>query len=125
MGRPSLGADQRSAVEAITGSGNGLDVVIGPAGTGKTFLLDAAREAWESSEKRVIGTSLAARAAVELTAGSAIPAVTADRLLRSIEIGRERFDASTVLVVDEAGMLGTRRLAALVAEAAANDAKIV
>jgi conjugative relaxase-like TrwC/TraI family protein len=123
--RPSLGTDQRGVVEAITTSGNAVDVVIGPAGTGKTFLLDAAREAWQSSGKRVVGTSLAARAAAELTAGSAIPSVTADRLLRYLEIGRERFDASTVLVVDEAGMLGTRRLAALVAEASLNDAKVV
>ncbi|MGH9304543.1 MAG: AAA family ATPase, partial [Acidimicrobiales bacterium] len=46
--RPSLGADQREVVETITRSGNALDVVIGPAGTGKTFLLDAARDAWES-----------------------------------------------------------------------------
>ena len=51
--RPSLGEDQRAAVEAITRSGNAVDVVIGPAGTGKTFLLDAAREAWQSSGKRV------------------------------------------------------------------------
>jgi conjugative relaxase-like TrwC/TraI family protein len=123
--RPSLGEDQRAAVEAITRSGNAVDVVIGPAGTGKTFLLDAARAAWEASGKRVIGTGLAARAAAELTAGSGIPSVTADRLLRYIEIGRERFDESTVLLVDEAGMLGTRRLAALVREAAESGSKIV
>jgi conjugative relaxase-like TrwC/TraI family protein len=123
--RPSLGADQRVAVESVTCSGNTLDVVIGPAGTGKTFLLDAAREAWESSGYRVIGASLAARAAAQLRAGSGIESQTADRLLLRIGQGRERLDAQTVLVVDEAGMLGTRRLAALVAEASANGAKVV
>lgn len=41
--RPSLGDDQRQAVRAVVTSGNGVDVLIGPAGTGKTFCLDAAR----------------------------------------------------------------------------------
>ena len=123
--RPSLGADQRAAVESITRSGNAVDVMIGPAGTGKTFLLDAARDAWESSGYCVIGTSLAARAAAELHAGSGIESQTADRLLLRIDQGRERFDAQTVLVIDEAGMLGTRRLAALVAEASANGSKVL
>jgi ATP-dependent exoDNAse (exonuclease V) alpha subunit len=123
--RPSFGADQRVAVESVTCSGNTLDVVIGPAGTGKTFLLDAAREAWESSGYRVIGASLAARAAAQLRAGSGIESQTADRLLLHIGQGRERLDAQTVLVVDEAGMLGTCRLAALVAEASASGAKVV
>ncbi len=123
--RPSLGADQRVAVETITSSGSALDIVIGPAGTGKTFLLDAARDAWEFSGYRVIGTSLAARAAAELRSGSGIESQTADRLLLRIDQGRERLDARTVLVVDEAGMLGTRRLAAIVAEASASGAKVV
>ncbi|MDQ3573614.1 MAG: relaxase domain-containing protein [Actinomycetota bacterium] len=123
--RPSLGDDQRRAVHELTTSGNSVDVLVGPAGTGKTFSLDAARDAWVSSGHRVLGTALAARAAAELRHGAGIASQTADRLLLGLAQGREHLDERTVVVVDEAGMLGTRRLAALVAEADAVSAKVV
>ncbi len=123
--RPSLGADQARAVRAITGSGDSVAVLVGPAGTGKTFCLDATREAWEASGHRVVGTALAARAAAQLQLGAGIPSQTADRLLVGLAGGKQRLGDRTILVVDEAGMLGTRRLAALVAEADAARAKVV
>jgi conjugative relaxase-like TrwC/TraI family protein len=123
--RPSLGADQRRAVVALTTSGDAVQVLVGPAGTGKTFCLDAAREAWEASGCRVFGTALSARAAAELQAEAGIAAQTADRLLTRVAQGRQQLDSATVLVVDEAGMLGTRRLSALVSEAHRVSAKVV
>jgi conjugative relaxase-like TrwC/TraI family protein len=123
--RPSLGADQRRAVQAITTSGHAVDVLVGPAGTGKTFCLDAAREAWQADGRHVVGATLAARAAGELQAGSGITSQTADRLLHGLAAGRQQLDERTVIVIDEAAMLGTRRLSALLAEADAANAKIV
>jgi AAA domain len=38
---------------------------------------------------------------------------TCDRLLGDLDRGREQLDARTVLVVDEAGMLGSRKLGRL------------
>ena len=43
-------------VATLTTSGHGVDVVIAAAGTGKTFSLDAARDAWQHSGHRVIGS---------------------------------------------------------------------
>jgi hypothetical protein len=123
--RPSLGPDQTRAVHAITESGAFVDVLVGPAGTGKTFCLDAARDAWESTGHRVVGVALAARAAAQLELGAGVTSQTADRLLVGLHAGRRRLDDRTVLVVDESGMLGTRRLAALIAEAEAACAKVV
>ena len=42
-----LSADQRAAVHAIAASGRDLDVLVGPAGSGKTRTLRALRAAWE------------------------------------------------------------------------------
>ena len=48
-GRPTLGDDQAEMVRSLTRSGDGVQVVRAPAGTGKTYALDAAREAWAGS----------------------------------------------------------------------------
>lgn len=123
--RLSLGEEQAAMVRAICGSGNRYDTVIGRAGAGKTFTLDAARDAWEASGYRVIGAAPSARAAQELQAGSTIPATSADRLLTALAQGRQHLDPRSVVVVDEAAMLGTRRLAALLDYVEQADAKLV
>ena len=121
--RPSLFDDQRDMVEALTKSGLGVEVVIGKAGAGKTFALDAAREAWQASGYRVLGVALAARAAQELDAGSGIESFTLARFLNDVEV--EGVPARAVIVVDEAGMVGTRDLARLLSHAEAARAKVV
>lgn len=123
--RPSLGEEQAAMVRSICGSGNRYDTVIGRAGAGKTFTLDAARQAWEASGFRMIGTAPSARAAQELRAGATIESTSADRLLTALAQGRQRLDEHTIVVVDEAGMLGTRRLAALLDYVEQTNAKLV
>ncbi|MGH9114336.1 MAG: MobF family relaxase, partial [Acidimicrobiales bacterium] len=125
--RPSLTGEQRQMVASLTASGAGVEVVVGRAGSGKTFALDAARAAWEASGHQVIGCALAARAAVELQAGSGIASGTVDRLVADLDrpgplsLLRPR----TVVVVDEAAMIGTRKLARLLEHAEAREAKVV
>jgi conjugative relaxase-like TrwC/TraI family protein len=124
--RPSLSEEQAAMVRHLAGSGRGVDVVVGVAGSGKTFALAAARAAWIDAGYQVVGTALAARAAVELQAGSGIPSVTLDRLLGDLDRPDSRgLPARTVVVVDEAAMVGTRRLARLLAHAAAAQVKVV
>lgn len=72
----------------------------------------------------MIGCSLAARAAKQLQHGAGIPSSTIDRLLGNMERSG-RVDAATVIVVDEAAMVGTRKLARLVEHADAVGAKVV
>ena len=112
-------------VERLCNDGHPIDVVIGRAGAGKTFTLDAVREAFQASGHRVVGVSLAARAARELEAGAGIPSSTAHALRAALDGGRVRLHAGDVLVIDEAGMLGTRLLATLAIEAANADAKVI
>jgi conjugative relaxase-like TrwC/TraI family protein len=123
--RPTLSGEQEAMVRTICGSGAGVDIVEGVAGAGKTFALAAARDAWETSGYRVIGCSLAARAAKQLQDDAGIPAATIDRFLAGIERHQAALDDTTVLVIDEAAMVGTRKLARLLDHAEAAGAKVV
>lgn len=124
--RPTLYADQQAMVQRLTTSGQGVEVVVGKAGAGKTFALDAAREAWEASGHRVVGCCIAARAAEELQLGSGIPSYTVRGLLQALDhpvLGGLAPDS--VLVIDEAAMVGTRDLARLLDHAERANAKVV
>jgi Ti-type conjugative transfer relaxase TraA len=125
--RPSLSAEQRDMVARLTRSGAGIDVVVGRAGAGKTYALDAARAAWQAGGHPVIGAALAARAAAELQSGAGIPSTTIDRLLVDLEAPGPLAGLApgSVVVIDEAGMVGTRKLARLLDAAQRDRAKIV
>jgi len=122
--RPELADEQAAVVRGLTQSGDGVQVVRAPAGTGKTYALEAARDAWEASGHRVIGCALSARAAVELESQAGIDSTTIARLKLDLDRGYG-LAAHNVLVVDEAGMVGTRALAELSANADAVGAKLV
>ena len=112
--RPTLGPEQTRMIRALTTSGRGVEIVVGRAGTGKTYALDAAREAWEASGHRVIGCATAARAAEELRVQAGLDSYTIAGLLRDLAGERSGLPRGIVVVVDEAGMVGTRTLAQLV-----------
>jgi Ti-type conjugative transfer relaxase TraA len=122
--RPSLSDEQRELVDALAWGTDGAQVVRAPAGTGKTFALDAAREAWQRSGVAVLGCALSARAACELRDQAAIDATTIARLTHALDRGAG-LTRGGVLVVDEAGMVGTRDLARLAEAAAHAEAKLV
>jgi Ti-type conjugative transfer relaxase TraA len=122
--RPELGEEQASMVRRLTVSGDGVQVVRAAAGTGKTYALDAAREVWQSSGHPVIGCALSARAAVELHDQTGIPSSTLARLQHDLRRGHPLPDGA-VVVVDEAGMVGTRALAELAEHARRAQAKLV
>jgi len=123
--RPSLSAEQGRAVETVTTGDGPVALVVGHAGTGKTFALDAARAAWQASGHQVIGAALAARAARQLQVGSGIPSSTVAAVLADLESGRLSLAPTTVLVVDEAGMVGSRHLHRLLQVTTTADARLV
>ena len=127
--RGDLSFEQAAMVRSLCSSGNGVEVVIGVPGSGKTFALDAARRAWQSSGYRVYGAALAAEAAAQLEAGSGISSVTLDRLLYELaapqHLSQYTLDPRSVVVVDEASMVDTRRLVRLLEIAERAGAKVV
>ena len=122
---PSLADEQRLMVAGLCRSGHGVDIVIGAAGSGKTSGLAVARRAWETSGHTVIGCALAARAAEQLTDGAGIPSGTLDRLLGDLDSGRRHLGSRDVVIVDEAGMVGTRHLDRLLRHTTTVGAKLV
>jgi excisionase family DNA binding protein len=122
--RPSLSDEQRELVVALTRSGRGVEVVRSPAGAGKTFALDAARESWQASGVPVLGCALSARAACELRDQAAVEATTIARLTHALDLG-VALAPGTVLLVDEAGVVGTRALARLADAVTAAEGKLV
>ena len=113
--RPTLADEQAAMVRRLVLDPAGVAVVVGQAGTGKTFALAAAREAWEASGCRVVGAALARRAARELEHGAGIESTSLTALLEQLRrhplgvLGRHG-----VLVIDEAAMVSTRELAEVV-----------
>jgi hypothetical protein len=76
---------------------------------------------------RVTGVALAARAALELQTSAGIRSTTLARLLGQVEDHRDGspLQPGSVLVVDEAGMVGTRQLARLLDHAEQQSVKVV
>lgn len=107
-----LSEEQAHMVTRLTTSGAGVETVVGRAGSGKTYALGVAREAWERSGVPVLGTALSARARGNLQAESGIESATVRSVVTRIQRGTD-LPVGLVLVVDEAGMVGTRDLAAL------------
>ncbi len=121
-----LSDEQQQMVRSLVTSGRGVEVVRARAGTGKTTAIDAARELWERSDYNVVGAALAGRAADELRARGGIDSYTVHGLLHDLDRGGDwTFGSRTVLVVDEAGMVDTRRMARLLEHAAQAHAKVV
>ncbi len=119
-----LSGEQQDALSHIT-DGQDLALVIGHAGTGKSAMLGVARETWEAAGYRVRGIALSGIAAENLESGSGIVSRTIASLEHSWQQGRELLSARDVLIMDEAGMVGTRQLERVLSHAAEAGAKIV
>jgi Ti-type conjugative transfer relaxase TraA len=119
-----LKGEQLAAFEHVTG-GADIAAVIGYAGTGKSTMLGAARAAWEASGYRVRGAALSGIAAEGLEGGAGIRSRTLASLEYGWAQGRDRLSAGDVLVVDEAGMIGSRQMERVLSAARDAGAKVV
>jgi ATP-dependent exoDNAse (exonuclease V) alpha subunit len=121
----SVGDDQAAMVADLTRGGAEVAVVVGRAGSGKTWALGLAREAFELDGYQVLGCAPTGIATVGLAEEGFTDARTVDRLLLHLGRGRLELNDRTVLVIDEAGMLATRKLAPLLGHAERAGAKVV
>jgi hypothetical protein len=108
---------QAEAAAAVAGWDD-LVLVVGPAGTGKTTALTPAVEQLRADGRAVFGVAPSATAADVLTTETGVAADTVDKLLTEHRLTRppdHRYDlpVGATVVVDEAGMIPTDRLAEL------------
>ena len=119
-----LSGEQADALAHVT-DGRDLSIVVGYAGTGKSAMLGVAREAWEAAGYEVRGVALSGIAAENLEGGSGIASRTIASMEHGWKNGRDMLTSRDVLVIDEAGMVGTRQLERVLSHAAEAGAKVV
>lgn len=122
-----LTGEQTQALEAITGPERAA-ILIGPAGTGKGVVIDAAAQAEQLEGRTTLGIAVAGSTAQRLGLDSPSlegRTLTVDALLSRIEHGRLQLDQHTTVYLDEAGMIDTRRLDRLTATIERAGAKLI
>lgn len=122
-----LSDEQEHALRVITGAERAA-VVIGPAGTGKGVVIDAAARAEQLCGHETFGIAVSGSTAQRL--GRDSPALldrtlTLDALVARVESGRLEVGKRTTIYFDEAGMADTARLDALTEVVARTGAKLV
>ena len=105
--RLTLTAEQRAVLMRETEGLTRIGAIQGRAGTGKTRTLGAIREAHERRGHRVVGLGPTNVVARSLAADGFETAMTAHLALIHLRNGRDRWNARTVVIVDEAAMLDT------------------
>lgn len=151
---PGLSAEQENALRKLTQAEGRIQVLQGLPGTGKTLVLRGVAQAYRKSG-RVVGCALSGKAARGLEAETGIPSRTIHRTLRDLERGvagrvtdqarhharqlaraalgkrtyresrRTKLTRRTILVVDEAGMVGTPMYQRLLAAADRAKARVI
>ncbi len=122
-----LSTQQRTALESITSSGRNLDLLVGPAGAGKTTTMRALRAAWiiEHGQRSVIGLAPSATAAQALADDLGVTCDNTAKWLHEYDNGRTDLRAGQLVIIDEATLAGTTTLDRISGIAEAAGAKVL
>lgn len=122
-----LSREQVRALDSIAGSGRRVDLLVGPAGAGKTTAMRALHAAWmvEQGQGSVVGLAPSAAAAQALAADLGIACDNTAKWLYEHDRGNASFGLGQLVIIDEATLAGTRTLDRLTAIAAAAGAKVL
>jgi conjugative relaxase-like TrwC/TraI family protein len=126
-GKVQLSAQQRRAVESICQSGRQVDVLVGPAGAGKTTTMRALRTAWiaEHGQGSVVGLAPSAAASQALADDLRVACENTAKWLHEYDHGRTELRRGQLVIVDEATLADTKTLDRLTGIAAGARAKVL
>lgn len=122
-----LSTQQRTALESITTSGRHVDLLVGPAGAGKTTTMRALRSAWtvNHGQGSVIGLAPSATAAQALADDLGVACDNTAKWLHEYDHGRTDLRAGQLVIIDEATLAGTTTLDRISGIAVAAGAKVL
>ncbi|MFH0754431.1 MAG: MobF family relaxase [Candidatus Omnitrophota bacterium] len=118
-GKYSFSQEQETAIKTATGI-SGIAVIQGRAGTGKSTMLAAVRQAYEQEGWSVEGIAFSGQAAQSLQKGSGIGSRTIHSWMLQKDVGER-----TVIIMDEAGMVGSKQMADVLQKVNKTGAKLV
>ena len=98
-----LSQEQINSVYHIA-RGHNLSLIVGKAGTGKSYSLRVAKELWDKKGYKTYGVSISGKAAEELQKSSNINSKTIHSFLYSLGKNYIKLNKKSVVVMDEAGM---------------------
>lgn len=122
-----LSGEQAQTLATIAVSGRQVDLLIGPAGAGKTTAMRALHAAWTSAHGKdsVIGLAPSAAAAQVLAEDLGVECDNTAKWLHEYDRGRAAFGRDQLVIVDEATLAGTLTLERITGLAAAAGAKVL
>ena len=122
-----LGDDQAAALAQVAVSGRVVDVLVGPAGAGKTTAMNALRRAWEREHGQgsVVGLASSAVAAQVLADDLGIATENTAKWWQNHLVTGETFRKGQLVIVDEASLAGTLSLDRITNLAAEAGAKVL
>ncbi|RJS47908.1 conjugal transfer protein [Nocardioides cavernaquae] len=122
-----LSPEQLEAIAKIAASGRVVDLLIGPAGAGKTTAMRALRNAWTDQHGKgsLVGLAPSAGAAAVLAEDLGITCENTAKWLHEHSQGRTAFRKNQLVIIDEATLAGTKTLDEITGHAAAAGAKVL
>ncbi|WP_341358683.1 MobF family relaxase [Georgenia sp. M64] len=122
-----VGGEQAAAITQILTSGRRLDLLVGPAGTGKSTAMAALAGAWTTAHGpgSVIGMAPSAAAAQVLAEDIGIGCENTAKWVHDHARGRADFRPGQLVILDEATLASTRTLETIVTRAGEVGAKVV
>ena len=124
----ALTPEQATAVRYVTQETGGVAVVRGAPGSGKTTSSDVTVDAYRRSGFKILGAATSWDAAKKLEAETSVESHSISRILNQMQKGPKskiQMDSKTVMIVDEAGMIGTRSLQRLMKHAHDAGARVI
>ncbi|MFI9486958.1 MobF family relaxase [Promicromonospora sp. NPDC052451] len=127
IGGRTVSAEQAEAIARIAVSGRQVDLLVGPAGTGKTTTMRALRAAWEHEHGAgsVVGLAPSAVAAAVLAEDLGIGCENTAKWLYDHTHHDTTFQVGQLVIIDEATLAGTLTLDRITEHAAAVGAKVL
>lgn len=126
-GGRALTRDQQNAITAVATSRRQVDLLVGPAGAGKTTAMHALLVAWtlEHGGGSVVGLAPSAAAAEVLAGDLGIPCENTAKWLHDYGAGRHAFERGQLVILDEATLADTNTLDQVTGIAATVGAKVL